>query len=106
MNEKKIPELKDIQDIIKQLDAIEPIMTFEQPTKDDERVTNEALARMFSDAPLRNYLKNRINRQIVRAAASENEKELFINSSRVLVLKELYRSAERAYLTLLAPAKK
>lgn len=90
--------LKSVSEIIRQLDGIEPLQVYEAPTRENEYEVNEALARIFGDASFRKYLKNNINKQVVRTAInSETEKEHWMNLGRTLMLKELYRNAERAY---------
>lgn len=89
---------KDINDVLRQVLGIEPIIEYVEPMPEVTQEMRHGQAQIYANDGFRKYMLNEINRAVKNAALfADNEIQGAMMKGRLITLKELLGKSERSF---------
>lgn len=91
-------KLNLINEALKDIMGIDPLVPFADPKNEMNYEENYALAQMYSTKGFRSYMEKMINNAITNAALRTTDlSDVYFSKARILTLKELLVQSKRAF---------
>lgn len=91
-------DIKKINELLKEIDGVEPIIDYQDPVTDKGHMFNQALANMYKEKGFRLFLTEAYKSALKSTALnSTDELSLAVAKSRAILLKEILIKSENAF---------
>lgn len=90
-------KIAKINELIKELEVMEPLISYSDPTNDGEHAMVEGLAKMFADKGMRSYLEMEYNRTKDKSLQCTDMYGIMFLKARAVTLKELLVKGNAAF---------